>query len=283
MPITLITSITPITPITDIYDVIEDSDNPGKIKLASGAPTRDTRVDTHELDATGNLTAFKKSVGSDTDNANARVSNQTFDDDGRLQSASVALASVDNPKSEPAKPGDSATTTQTVQKTYVHNAFNKKLVEVDESHYAHFYVYDADQQLIYEVSPTGAIRHYERNSFGEVIKLTQYATPITLDLTQSTYLKNGLTQAQIEASGVIVTNSDDRTITFDYNQSAVRTNTTLPPQLLAWIDEDQNRALSRLSAAEFAILQAIPHTQWSQLAGYDETLLAKIQSMTPES
>ena len=101
------------------------------------------------------------------------------------------------------------------------------------------------------------MRLYVRNCFGQVTHITQYASKITLDLTETLYQENGITLQQIETIGVIPIDEgdNDRTITCTYDESGKKTLSGLPAELLAWIE------LQRSDNKD------VPMLKWSEQVG----------------
>lgn len=71
---------------------------------------------------------------------------------------------------------------KTVQKTTIFNAKSKPIIEINENGARKFSVYDSMERVAYQVNAEGAVMGYQRNSFGEVVIETQYATRLKIDL-----------------------------------------------------------------------------------------------------
>lgn len=95
----------------------------------------------------------------------------------------------------------------------VYNTFKKPIVTMDEAGNPQFKVYKKDQ-LCYEIDQEAYVTHYEYNVFGNVVKLTRYANPLTLNL--KAYALNGIPLTDVQKS--IVTSNDDRSVIREFDR-----------------------------------------------------------------
>ena len=197
---------------------------------------KDTPVKINILDKVGNIITHQEGASAAPD---GRKTTHTYDADRRLLTTSTK-ALVNKPHLNPTAPGSSVTVLVKLTCKHVYNSAGKELVKVDENNQPWFKVYDADQRLAYEVQPNGAVRQYNRDSFGEAVSITQYAVAITLPQALTNYAATGIAIDVIQAAGVITPNPAlDRTIQLGYNANGQKIQTTLPQALMAWVTNGQ--------------------------------------------
>jgi YD repeat-containing protein len=176
------------------------------------------------LDANGNQTQIIFGFGTE----NPRTVNFHYDTNNKLDNVSidnVALSATSDPV--------------TVASSVVYNAKDLKVVEQNEVKALTFYVYDAENQLRYQVDALGGVTKFDRDSFGEIIRQTNYASPLQdIDLNQ--YAATGLTASLIEQ--YLVTSVDDRFQEFSYDKQGNKTSVKKNP-VFYFIPDPENPLL----------------------------------------
>ncbi|HLB56530.1 MAG TPA: hypothetical protein VJK30_04295 [Coxiellaceae bacterium] len=125
----------------------------------------------------------------------------------------------------------------TINKTVVHGAHGKKLVETNEAGNSVFYAYDAQGQLKYKIDEAGYVSEFQRNSFGECEHLIVYATQLTINLSQ--YNTTGLTP-DIIAANLTKDPTSDRSFNSTFDQNGKIIQVTRDPVVCYIPDPNQN-------------------------------------------
>lgn len=117
-------------------------------------------------------------------------------------------------KSKKPKMGERTDILKTLNTTILYNAFQKPIVNIDESGVPRFQVYQGDR-LLYDIDQEGYVTAYKYNVFGNVIKLTRYADAISVDF--DTYTDTGIPLSVVEAA--IHCSENDRSILFEFDRA----------------------------------------------------------------
>jgi YD repeat-containing protein len=95
----------------------------------------------------------------------------------------------------------------------------RMIAQTDQLGNKTFMFYDADDRLVHTVNALGEVKSWSYNSFGEVQQSVEHATRVS-----TSGLTGGTNLSQIES--LLVSNVDDRTTTFEFDQRGLLINET---------------------------------------------------------
>lgn len=110
-------------------------------------------------------------------------------------------------------------TLQSVSRVTLYGLFGEKLITRDETGAPHFFIYDTQGHIQFEVNAAGYVVGYQRNALGFSEITTQYANPLLIDL--NNYVSMGLT-ADIIINALIPDPNQDSNIFETFNRCGKR-------------------------------------------------------------
>jgi YD repeat-containing protein len=108
----------------------------------------------------------------------------------------------------------------------VYDAFNQAVVNQDANGNYSYNVYDKNGRLAYSVDADGYVTGYQYDAYGDQTSVTRYANAIDTSTLADWTPGDALSMEQMQA--VLVTSSDDRTITTTYDAQGNKLSVTQP-------------------------------------------------------
>ncbi|WP_195763681.1 DUF4214 domain-containing protein [Duganella guangzhouensis] len=181
-----------------------------------------------QYDAFGNLIARTEAKNT----ANARITGYGYDLQGHQITTILPALAVYNSQAVAGTDGrtESAKSTHTIEVTY--DGLGNAITNQDVGGQNSYKIYDKLGRVIYDIDATGHITGYERNGFGEVIKLTRYAN-------QLTYGEQGQLIDYYHLVNGVRSSPDDRSITTSYD-AAGRVLTVTEPAVTVYDQQTQS-------------------------------------------
>lgn len=157
--------------------------------------------------------------------------------------------------------------TLTLTTETIYNVKKLPIVEKNSDGKWSFKIYDAEFNLIYEISSEKEVKGYSYNAFGEVICETQYSTRLTLDL--STYTNTGIPLDILE-SKLIKDPKNDRhkTITRDRRGNDVLVE---QDEIYCYFPDAKSPQMKKIKPTTIKRFNALNHCIYSAKMDYNKS------------
>ncbi|HRO63227.1 putative Ig domain-containing protein, partial [Thermomonas sp.] len=163
------------------------------LTVTENADTAEARTTTYEYDARG------------------RQIRTIFPDAGQLNASDQLVATGVHPD---------------VRVSY--DALDRAVVQKNVLGNYSYKVYDSQGRLVYDIDEAGYVTAYAYDAYDEQTQLTRYANKIDFSKLSGWSAGKAITLAQMAATGVLVANGDDRTLTTSYDRLGRKTAITQP-------------------------------------------------------
>ena len=107
--------------------------------------------------------------------------------------------------------------------TSQYNAFGLAIVNVDELNHSRYKTYTALGLVEYEIDAEGYVTHYQYDNDGNVSELIRYANALTNTRLSEVNSKGVMLTSEYVAERVSVNNSDDRSVSYEYDDRGLQT------------------------------------------------------------